>query len=399
MDLDAEKRVRELVLDHLRHPEAVEPLVDTLDRLVRREGEIACKVILELLVHRDFSREEAARYWQEIVAHRHMLSLALGREVTLYVAVCDYFSLNGNGVNHPKLVDVYQFESINSEKQFDFLTGVYNRKALETSLGREFSRAERHRRKLSVLFIDLDSFKEINDDFGHLVGDKVLRHVGKILTRNKRSGDIAARYGGDEFAMILPDTGKEEALVLAQRINGEVNRELIAAEGMEVRLTVSGGIATYPDDAASGQELLKCADEALLQAKRLGRNLVLAYRSEKRQAQRLALEAPLTITRIETSTVDFPPLRSKNLSRTGILLDCGFPISRGSLLEMEIVLKDRKLTVRGEVVRVEKMGPERFDIGVSFLRKPGRPKPQPRRSPLSLGDQGGRTPDAAHAQA
>lgn len=351
-----------------KEPLAKEPLVDTLDLLVKQEGKLACKVILELLVHRDFGDEEAARYWQEIVAHRHMLSVALGREVTLFVAICDYFSLNGNGVDFPKLVDVHQFESMHSEQQFDFLTGVCNRQALEASLSNEFSRAERHRRKLSVLFIDLDSFKEINDRLGHPVGDKMLQHIGKILIRNKRSGDVAARYGGDEFAMVLPDTGKEDALVLARRINREVNKEAVAVDGREVRLTISGGIATYPDDAASSKDLLKCADDALLQAKRLGRDIVLAHQPEKRRAQRVAIVAPLTLRQLGASSLDPAPMRSKNLSREGILLESDFPIDRGSLLELEISLKDRKLTVRGEVVRMEKNGRERFDIGVSFLK-------------------------------
>jgi len=368
---DSENTIKNTVLASLTNPAPGDDLVESLNLLVRQEGKTACKIILELLIHRNFGHEEAVQYWQGIVDHHRVMSASLGRPVSLSVTVCDYFSLHGKGGNFPKLIDVHEFEAMHIERQFDFLTGLHNRQTLENALSQEFSRAERYHRKLSVLFIDLDSFKEINDRHGHLAGDKMLQHVGRILIRNKRSVDIAARFGGDEFVMLLPDTDKKEALVLAERIRTEINKEIIVFENREVRLTVSGGIATYPDDALSGKGLFKCADNALYQAKHLGKNIVLLHEPEKRRSKRVDIMAPLTITHIDAEPLNLPPIRSKNLGCNGILLESSVPISRGSLLELEITLDDTKLTIQGEVVRMEKVGQERFDIGVSFLMTQG----------------------------
>lgn len=272
---DTESTIKKTVLARLKNPAPGEDLMERLNLLVRQEGETACKVILELLIHRDFGHEEAVQYWQGIVAHHRTLSASLGRPVSLSVTLGDYFSLLGMGVNFPKLIDLHEFEAMRIERQFDFLTGLHNRQSLENALSQEFSRAARYQRKLSVLFLDLDSFKEINDRHGHLTGDKVLRQVGGILMQNKRSVDIAARFGGDEFVMLLPDTGKKEGLGLAERIRAEINREVIVVDNREVRLRISGGIATYPDDALSEKELFKCADHALYRAKHLEKEVSL----------------------------------------------------------------------------------------------------------------------------
>lgn len=368
---DSENSIKNAVLACLRNPAPGEDIVDTLNLLVHREGKTACKVILELLMHRDFGSDEAHLYWEDIVGHHRTMSASLGRPVSLSVAVCDYFSLHGKGVNFPKLIDVHEFEAMHSERQFDFLTGLHNRQTLENALSQEFSRAERYHRKLSVLFLDLDSFKEINDQYGHLAGDRILQHVGRILLQSKRSVDVAARYGGDEFVMLLPDTDKKDALTLAERIRTEIGREIVVVDNREVRLTVSGGIATYPDDALSGKGVFKCADNALYQAKHFGKNIVLLHEPEKRRSRRVDILAPLTITQIDTEPLSLAPMQSKNLSCNGILLESSVPINRGSLLELEITLGDTKLTIQGEVVRMDKINQERFDIGVSFLMTQG----------------------------
>jgi len=370
---DNENIIINRVLTCLRDPTPGAELLENLNILVREEGHTACKVILELLMHRDFSSEEADHYWQGIVDHHGAMSASLGRSVSLSVAVCDYFSLHDKWVNFPKLIDAHEFEAMYIERQFDFLTGLHNKKSLEGALQQELRRAERYQHKLSVLFLDLDSFKEINDRHGHMAGDRILQHVGKIVGQSKRSMDLAARFGGDEFVLLLPDTDKKEAMGLAERIRTEISREIITFEGKELRLTVSGGIATYPDDALGGKEVFICADNALYQAKRLGKNIVLHHEPEKRRARRVDILAPLTITQIDAEPFNLVSIQSqsKNMGSSGILLESSIPLSRGSLLEMVITLGDKKLTIQGEVVRQEQLGRKCFDIGVAFLRTQG----------------------------
>ncbi|MGV1098926.1 diguanylate cyclase [Thiovibrio sp. JS02] len=368
---ETENPVVDAVLTCLRNQTPGEDILENLNQLVRQEGNSVCKIILELLMHRSFGCGEAAHYWQEIVDHHRAMSCSLGRVVTISVAVCDYFSLHDTWGSFPKLIDVHEFEAMHMERQFDFLTGLHNKQSLESALNQEFKRAERYHHELSVLFLDLDCFKEINDRHGHLAGDRILRHVGRIIAQNKRSIDIAARFGGDEFVLLLPDTDKQKALEMAERIRSEISKECLVVENRQVRLTVSGGIATYPEDAASGMQVFRYADNALYQAKYSGKNIILHHVPEKRRSKRVEILAPLAITQIDSKPFSLAPMQSKNLGCTGILLESSVPIDTGSQLELEIILANKKLTIQGEVVRLEKLGRESFDIGVSFLKTQG----------------------------
>ncbi|NTW89202.1 MAG: GGDEF domain-containing protein, partial [Desulfobulbaceae bacterium] len=122
----------------------------------------------------------------------------------------------------PKLIDVYKFEEIYHQARRDFLTDLYNRQEFEEALTREIARAKRYGRKVSLLFYDVDSFKKFNDQYGHMAGDKALQYFGKNLGERKRAEDIVARYGGDEFVMLLPDTKKEDALGVAEKLGSFV---------------------------------------------------------------------------------------------------------------------------------------------------------------------------------
>jgi diguanylate cyclase (GGDEF)-like protein len=155
----------------------------------------------------------------------------------------------------------------------DDLTRLYNSRYLNLVLRRETKRASRSGRPLSLLFIDLDGFKRVNDTHGHLAGSNTLVEVAGIVRGSARETDVAARFGGDEFAVILPDTGREGALSVAERIRDRVRAfTFLAGEGLAVRLTASIGVATLPDVAASAEELLRAADTAMYNVKAAGKD-------------------------------------------------------------------------------------------------------------------------------
>ncbi|MGN6330150.1 MAG: diguanylate cyclase [Motilibacteraceae bacterium] len=155
----------------------------------------------------------------------------------------------------------------------DPLTGLWNFRYLSMSLAREIERATRFRRPLSVLMLDLDHFKAVNDTHGHPRGDAVLRELAARLTEQIREVDVLARYGGEEFVLVLPETTLEGAAVLADRICTAVRREPFGEEGeVPLRLTVSVGVAGFPDHAASAATLVRVADDALYVAKEAGRD-------------------------------------------------------------------------------------------------------------------------------
>jgi diguanylate cyclase (GGDEF)-like protein len=156
----------------------------------------------------------------------------------------------------------------------DEVTGLYNRRFFSLRLEEEISRFRRFNHPVSVVVLDLDGFKTVNDEFGHAVGDDTLRDIGQILMKHSRGINVVSRYGGDEFAVLLVETAKSGARLYADRI-----RQVVAtfpfSHGKHV--TASFGVASLPDDeATTSEELFRAADEALYAAKRAGKNQVVA---------------------------------------------------------------------------------------------------------------------------
>ena len=141
-------------------------------------------------------------------------------------------------------------------------------------LEEEFNRSKRYNKIFSIVMADLDKFKEINDIYGHTTGDQVLKTVGMFLQKNVRDVDILARYGGDEFVMLLPETDRDEAYAFAERLRERVSQMKLKDIP---KFTISLGIASYPVDEKDFEDLIKKADEAMYSAKETGRNMVVKY--------------------------------------------------------------------------------------------------------------------------
>ena len=162
----------------------------------------------------------------------------------------------------------------------DPLTGLHNRRYLMDRLLQEMTRSDRHGEPLAFAMIDLDGFKPVNDQFGHVLGDKVLRAVGGAISKSVRVSDIAARYGGDEFGVILPQTPAEGAMRVCERLLRNISEVVLQDEtGRTFRVTASLGLAYYPaDDVETPEDLVHSADGALYGAKRSGKNRYTAVR-------------------------------------------------------------------------------------------------------------------------
>jgi len=157
----------------------------------------------------------------------------------------------------------------------DELTGLYNYRYLEIALEREVRRAERYGLCMSVIFLDVDMLKAVNDRYGHLVGSRVLKEVAAVIKKSVREVDIVIRYGGDEYTIILIETGRQGAAVVAERIRRTIeDTALFIDENLSVKLTASLGFACYPEDSSSKLELLEMADLAMYHGKGRGKNIV-----------------------------------------------------------------------------------------------------------------------------
>lgn len=182
------------------------------------------------------------------------------------------------------VLDMQRVALLEHQNITDALTGLYNRRYLDLRTASEYESARRYRLPLSVLMIDIDCFKLLNDEYGHHAGDLALRFLGELVLDSIRKPDTAARYGGEEFVVIAPNTNLQAAGELAERIRKRVeSHELKLARADEdrqtIRIAISIGVAELPPDILSGERLIECADKALYQAKQSGRNRVVLYRS------------------------------------------------------------------------------------------------------------------------
>lgn len=235
----------------------------------------------------------------ESVSRRHCSLLVIGSEVHLL----DLGSTNGTWINGRRLppqepmaievgdrielgeivykllrqgdVEAAYLEELQRLAITDVLTGAYNRRYLIEHLEKEVARAHRHERPLALLLFDVDHFKQVNDRYGHLAGDRVLEEIGaRLRAKFLRKGEIFARFGGEEFVVVLTETEAEEAREAAERLRAAIGGEPFAVEGNSIPITVSVGVAVLGPTVPTSRALLGVADENLYRAKREGRDRV-----------------------------------------------------------------------------------------------------------------------------
>ncbi|MDH5230942.1 MAG: diguanylate cyclase [Gammaproteobacteria bacterium] len=156
----------------------------------------------------------------------------------------------------------------------DGLTGLFNHRHMQELLTREIARSQRTHNPLSVLFIDVDHFKQFNDNYGHQAGDDLLKQLAELFRNSLRTNDIIARYGGEEFVIILPEINKDNALIVAEKLRAQTERTEFLEQTEKHSVTISVGVATYGENGTDNETLLRKADEALYVAKDQGRNCV-----------------------------------------------------------------------------------------------------------------------------
>ncbi len=220
-----------------------------------------------------YPETQAQIIWSEIIAHRDLLRQVLDRNPGVMVAALDWLTNCRDGkTNEFMFIECEKLENVLELAAEDGLTGLYNHQTFVTLFEKEISRARRHAISVSLLMLDVDDFKSVNDRFGHQKGDEVLIRLAQIFRETVRTMDVACRYGGEEFAIILPQTERPAAIQCAQRIREAVEVQF-RTEG---NITISIGVACFGDQTNTSSSLVKKADDALYQAKAKGKNCVVA---------------------------------------------------------------------------------------------------------------------------
>lgn len=349
--------------------------------------------IINYLFNLDLDKNEAKRHYSNIHHHQDEMRSLLNRDVGFRTAALDYFLNLKEMIKNPRFVEIELYDEILRMTKEDPKTGCYNSQFFNEIVEKEMRRAKRYHQKLSLVLLDIDDFKSLNDNYGHLFGDRVLKSFSSVLRECVRKEDVVGRFGGDEFIILIPQTGRVGARFLAERIHQTLisyfqNKDM---PDENVEITFSAGIATYPMDSEDYEGLIQVADEALYKSKLLGKNRIYDYLDE--DISEIDTEDPDNPDRrkyarywmAEDNEIEILNDKNKitmhgkvlNISPNGILMECSNKISDSFLRETvdlqikkigKVNLKD--ITIRANVKRYisSEDAKLKFYIGLEFNR-------------------------------
>ncbi|WCL49810.1 GGDEF domain-containing protein [Leptospira sp. GIMC2001] len=226
--------------------------------------------LVYLLTNISLEYEDSLKLLNETFQLRIKMSHCLNRPVDFRVTLLDILLNNEIRLNNPKMIEIKLYLEQEMQVVVDYLTGLYNKRYFEDALTRELNQTRRYNRNLSVLLIDIDDFKKVNDSYGHAMGDEVLRKLAAIIRENTRKEDTICRTGGEEFTLLLPDTPAKGAWRVGEKIRIAFHKETIASH----KLSFSGGVSAYPIDTTDREELIYLADKAMYFSKYSGKNRI-----------------------------------------------------------------------------------------------------------------------------
>lgn len=340
--------------------------IDEINELVEKKGEDIYRAAIQILTDFDLDSGEAKKCWVDIITHRENISNVLDRKISLMTAISDYLSSYKKSLNDHKLVEINVYEKAIKESTHDKLTGLFNKVYFRNALNQHLSLAKRNNTDLSVLFLDIDDFKGINDTLGHHSGDVILKKIAQIISQGLRESDTAARFGGDEFVILMPNTYKTNAFLLSERLRENIQQKSIKIQDKSIQITVSGGVASFPADARKADNLLNLADSALYRAKGAGKNSISLFKEDKRRFLRIKFNSAIQVKKMGFNHTRILSGTSKDISIGGILFENKELLPIGTKIQVSIPITEDSdpLLLIGTVVRVEAFGPDKFDIGM-----------------------------------
>ncbi len=240
-------------------------LIETLESLDRPVRGQFLQRFLKEVTQIDLTEGQSLDYWEQILARRQELSERVGKPISLKTAIVDVLAAS-DFLRVPILMEYEELKKLQVNAATDALTGLYNRRLFQEYFDKELNRAKRYAQQLTLVILDLHQFKEVNDRYGHPRGDQLLQAAANTLRKTLRASDYAFRIGGDEFALLLPQSDPEQVATLCRRVRGHYELEIQPMK-LDVPLALDYGIAVFPPDGEHKDDLLRKADERLYQMK------------------------------------------------------------------------------------------------------------------------------------
>jgi diguanylate cyclase (GGDEF)-like protein len=273
-------------------------LVETLEGVDESVRGNFLRQFFRTIAQIDLTDAQANDNWERILMRRRELSETLGKRVSLKTAMVDVLA-SANFLRVPILMEYEEFKKLQINAATDALTGLYNRRLFDEYFDKELNRSKRYGQQLAVVILDLHSLKQVNDRYGHMQGDQVLQLAATTLRRTLRASDFAFRIGGDEFALLLPQTEPDQAMTLCRRVRAQYEVD-VKPMGLEVGVTLDFGVAVHPQDGDQKSTLLSLADQRLYQLKnetRAGSRVISIeppQTRERQEQQQPTTEKPVT---------------------------------------------------------------------------------------------------------
>ncbi|MDD3628060.1 MAG: diguanylate cyclase [bacterium] len=293
----------------------------------------------------------------------------LGRDPGISVAVFDYFININKKINSPILVSNEFLESLRNSAYHDELTLTYNKNMLNDLLAQEVARSRRYGKPFSILLFDFDNFKDINDNYGHLIGDEVLKEFSRILRMNLRTCDLIVRFGGDEFFVILPETPKEGGKTVAEKILEYFkNYPIRILDRKEpIYLGLSGGLGVFHPETPLVEQLLKKIDEALYEAKEAGKKTVFTVSEKDEKFLEISEGVEIEVETIPEDEI--PEWKEDYTAGSGIIFknENLFSVNKNIKLKIRIPEKEHEFFAYGKIQKLKSLDEGMYELGVKFI--------------------------------
>jgi len=243
----------------------LELLTDTLETMDKTGRGQFLQRFFRTIAQVEITETQSLDYWDQALAHKRELSESIGKRVALQAALVDVLASTGQ-LRLPILMEYEELRKLQINATTDPLTGLYNRRFFDDYFEKELNRSMRYTHKLALVVFDMHRFKEVNDRFGHPQGDALLQMAAAMLRKSLRTSDYAFRIGGDEFALLLPQSDTEQAATLCRRLRAAY-ADSIEPLNLRIPLALDYGLAVYPEDGELQEVLIRVADERLYQLK------------------------------------------------------------------------------------------------------------------------------------